>query len=106
MRAAVEVAKDWRTDKYLRRLEAVMVLADNKQTLELTGNGDILESHDGVTGGSRLGVPPCPTKDPANKLISPFLQVWLLQWPSASIFSFSCGCAVVSLPISKFRQVN
>eukprot|EP00884_Botryococcus_braunii_P015609 jgi/Botrbrau1/2731/Bobra.0164s0011.1 len=48
MRAAVEVAKDWRTDKYLRRLEAIMVVADKKQSLTLTGDGDILEAHDGI----------------------------------------------------------
>ncbi|KAK9841466.1 hypothetical protein WJX74_006356 [Apatococcus lobatus] len=47
-RAAVELAKSWRTDKYLRRLEAVMVVADDKQSLTITGNGDVLEPHDGI----------------------------------------------------------
>ncbi|KAK9844015.1 hypothetical protein WJX81_001960 [Elliptochloris bilobata] len=47
-RAAVELAKLWRTDKYLRRLDAVMVVADSKQSLTITGNGDVLEPHDGV----------------------------------------------------------
>ncbi|WP_419828193.1 ATP-dependent protease subunit HslV [Sphingomonas sp.] len=43
MRAAVELAKDWRTDKYLRNLEALMIVADKDVTLILTGNGDVLE---------------------------------------------------------------
>jgi ATP-dependent HslUV protease subunit HslV len=48
MRAAVELAKDWRTDKYLRNLEAMMIVADKQVTLILTGNGDVLEPQDGV----------------------------------------------------------
>ena len=48
MRAAVELAKDWRTDRYLRRLEAMMIVADKQITLTLTGNGDVLEPEDGV----------------------------------------------------------
>jgi ATP-dependent HslUV protease subunit HslV len=43
MRAAVELAKDWRTDKYLRNLEALMIVADKETMLVLTGNGDVLE---------------------------------------------------------------
>jgi ATP-dependent HslUV protease subunit HslV len=43
MRAAVELAKDWRTDKYLRNLEALMIVADKDALLVLTGNGDVLE---------------------------------------------------------------
>lgn len=49
MRAAVELAKDWRTDKYLRNLEALMIVADKDVTLVLTGNGDVLEPLEGVT---------------------------------------------------------
>jgi ATP-dependent HslUV protease subunit HslV len=49
MRAAVELAKDWRTDKYLRNLEAMMIVADKDITLVLTGNGDVLEPGSGVT---------------------------------------------------------
>lgn len=49
MRAAVELAKDWRTDKYLRNLEALMIVADKDITLVLTGNGDVLEPLEGVT---------------------------------------------------------
>src|SRR3546814_19581658 len=48
MRAAVELAKDWRTDKYLRNLEAMMAVADKDITLILTGNGDVLEPVDGI----------------------------------------------------------
>ena len=48
MRAAVELAKDWRTDKYLRNLEAMMIVADKDVTLILTGNGDVLEPASGV----------------------------------------------------------
>mmetsp|Transcript_40155 Transcript_40155/g.99391 ORF Transcript_40155/g.99391 Transcript_40155/m.99391 type:complete len:287 (-) Transcript_40155:397-1257(-) len=49
-RAAVELAKAWRSDKYLRRLEATMVVADKDHTFQITGGGDVIESHDGVTG--------------------------------------------------------
>src|SRR5690554_4200675 len=48
MRAAVELAKDWRTDKYLRNLEALMIVADKDVLLVLTGNGDVLEPEGGV----------------------------------------------------------
>ncbi|GAA3706806.1 ATP-dependent protease subunit HslV [Sphingomonas cynarae] len=48
LRAAVELAKDWRTDKYLRNLEAMMIVADKDVTLILTGNGDVLEPENGV----------------------------------------------------------
>lgn len=49
LRAAVELAKDWRTDKYLRNLEAMMIVADADVTLVITGNGDVLEPENGVT---------------------------------------------------------
>ena len=49
-RAAVELAKDWRTDRYLRRLEAMMAVADKDVSLVLTGTGDVLEPDDGVIG--------------------------------------------------------
>jgi ATP-dependent HslUV protease, peptidase subunit HslV len=48
LRAAVEMAKDWRTDRYLRNLEALMIVADKDVTLILTGNGDVLEPEAGV----------------------------------------------------------
>jgi len=48
MRAAVELAKDWRTDKYLRNLEAMMIVADAEVMLILTGNGDVLEPEGGI----------------------------------------------------------
>jgi ATP-dependent HslUV protease subunit HslV len=47
-RACVEMAKDWRTDKYLRRLEAMMIVADNQKTFVLSGNGDVIEPDDNV----------------------------------------------------------
>jgi ATP-dependent HslUV protease subunit HslV len=49
-RAAVELAKDWRTDRYLRRLEAMMIVADKDVSLVLTGTGDVLEPEAGVMG--------------------------------------------------------
>jgi len=49
-RAAVELAKDWRTDRYLRRLEAMMAVADAKTSLLITGVGDVLEPEDGLIG--------------------------------------------------------
>jgi ATP-dependent HslUV protease subunit HslV len=49
-RAAVEMAKDWRTDRYLRRLEAMMAVADVDTSLVLTGTGDVLEPEDGLIG--------------------------------------------------------
>jgi len=56
MRACVELAKDWRTDKYLRKLDAMMIVSDHEVTFMLTGNGDVLEPTDGVaaigSGGS------------------------------------------------------
>jgi ATP-dependent HslUV protease subunit HslV len=49
-RACVELAKDWRTDRYLRRLEAMMIVADKQATLVLTGTGDVLEPEKGIVG--------------------------------------------------------
>ncbi len=49
-RACVELAKDWRTDRYLRRLEALLAVADGKRSLLLTGQGDVLEPEDAVIG--------------------------------------------------------
>ncbi|MGA1847559.1 ATP-dependent protease subunit HslV [Deferribacter abyssi] len=48
LRAAVELAKDWRTDKYLRRLEAMMIVADEKNIYLLTGTGDVVEPENGI----------------------------------------------------------
>lgn len=50
MRACVELAKDWRTDRYLRRLEAMMAVADKDVSLMLSGTGDVLEPEDGLIG--------------------------------------------------------
>jgi len=56
-RAAVELAKDWRTDKYLRRLEAVMLAADDLNLYLISGNGDVIEPDEGVIGIGSGGVP-------------------------------------------------
>ncbi len=50
VRACVDLAKDWRTDRYLRRLEAMMIVADKRNTLVLTGTGDVLEPDQDVMG--------------------------------------------------------
>jgi ATP-dependent HslUV protease subunit HslV len=50
MRSCVELAKDWRTDRYLRKLEAMMIVVDSKTSLILTGSGDVLEPKDGIIG--------------------------------------------------------
>ena len=55
-RAAVELAKDWRTDRYLRRLEAMMIVADKDVSLVLTGTGDVLEPEQGIIGIGSGGV--------------------------------------------------
>lgn len=78
-RACVELAKDWRTDRYLRRLEAMMAVADRDRSFTLTGNGDVLEPEDGViaigSGGNYalaaaralLEVPDLPAEDVARR---------------------------------------
>ena len=48
VRAAVELAKDWRTDRALRRLEALLIVADSKDSLLITGTGDVVEPNDGI----------------------------------------------------------
>ena len=55
-RACVELAKDWRTDRYLRRLEAMMAVADSQVSLVLTGTGDVLEPERGIIGIGSGGV--------------------------------------------------
>ena len=50
LRACIELAKDWRTDRYLRRLEAMMAVADKQVSFVLTGSGDVLEPEDGLIG--------------------------------------------------------
>src|SRR4026208_1336502 len=66
-RAAVELAKDWRTDRSLRHLEAVMVVADDKNSFLIAGNGDLIEPDDGLiaigSGGPyALAAAPAPTR--------------------------------------------
>src|SRR3954468_20770524 len=82
LRAAVELAKDWRTDRYLRRLEAMMVVADPKVTLILTGTGDVLEPADGVaaigSGGNyslAAGRALMPYEDDAEKIARAAMKI-------------------------------
>jgi ATP-dependent HslUV protease subunit HslV len=56
IRAAVELARDWRTDKYLRRLEAMMIAVDAEQMLLISGNGDVIEPDEGVVAIGSGGV--------------------------------------------------
>jgi len=55
-RASVELARDWRTDKYLRRLEAIMIAVDKEQMFLISGNGDVIEPDQGVIGIGSGGV--------------------------------------------------
>ncbi|MGD2186592.1 MAG: ATP-dependent protease subunit HslV [Desulfobacterales bacterium] len=55
-RAAVELARDWRTDKYLRRLEALMIAVDEKQMYLISGNGDVIEPDEAIIGIGSGGV--------------------------------------------------
>ena len=57
LRASVELAKDWRTDKYLRRLEAMMIAADADHTLILSGTGDVVQPDGGIAAIGSGGVP-------------------------------------------------
>jgi ATP-dependent HslUV protease subunit HslV len=56
-RAAVELARDWRTDKYLRRLEALMIAVDESNMFLISGNGDVIEPDEGVIGIGSGGIP-------------------------------------------------
>jgi len=82
MRAAVELAKDWRTDKYLRNLEALMIVADAETMLILTGNGDVLEPEGGIAaigsgGNYALSAAKAldPYEDDAEKIARRAMQV-------------------------------
>ena len=55
-RACVELAKDWRTDKYLRQLQAMMIVADKNDTYVLTGNGDVVEPDKLLSGSSIIAI--------------------------------------------------
>jgi ATP-dependent HslUV protease subunit HslV len=81
-RAAVELAKDWRTDKYLRNLEALMIVADAETMLILTGNGDVLEPEGGIAaigsgGNYALAAARAldPYEDDAEKIARRAMQV-------------------------------
>jgi ATP-dependent HslUV protease subunit HslV len=82
MRAAVELAKDWRTDKFLRNLEALMIVADAETMLVLTGNGDVLEPDGGIAaigsgGNYALAAARAldPYEDDAEKIARRAMQV-------------------------------
>jgi ATP-dependent HslUV protease subunit HslV len=82
MRAAVELAKDWRTDKYLRNLEALMIVADADTMLILTGNGDVLEPEGGIAaigsgGNYALAAAKAldPYEDDPEKIVRRAMQV-------------------------------
>src|SRR2546426_2494056 len=66
-RAAVELAKDWRTDRSLRHLEAVMIVADDKNTFLISGNGDLIEPDDGIVGIGSGGAYPLAAARALNK---------------------------------------
>src|ERR1700686_3562929 len=81
-RAAVELAKDWRTDRYLRRLEAMRIVADTQVSLVLTGTGDVLEPEAGVAGIGSGGnyaraSPPAPLAGPleAEQIVPKSLDI-------------------------------
>ena len=77
MRACVELAKDWRTDRYLRRLEAMMIVADKKDSLVLTGTGDVLSPDGGVMGKKEekaAGPEPIATDVPDNYWARSFIE--------------------------------
>src|SRR3989441_11114866 len=62
-RAAVDLAKDWRTDRLLRRLEALLVIADRESSLVVSGTGDVIEPQDGLCAiGSGGNIPPAPAR--------------------------------------------
>ena len=94
LRAAVELAKDWRTDKYLRNLEALMIVADAEQMLILTGNGDVLEPEGGIaaigSGGNyalsaaKALVDSCHRDSPRQASAMPFSA------PATDLASSSC----------------
>src|SRR2546428_11189480 len=66
-RAAVELAKDWRTDRLLRRLEALLVVADRESSLIVSGNGDVIEPEDGICAiGSGGHFPPAAAPGPVE----------------------------------------
>ena len=69
-RACVELAKDWRTDRYLRKLEAMMIVADKEVSLLLSGTGDVIESDDVILSISSIKtIPFCSTSSSALEVI-------------------------------------
>ena len=90
MRAAVELAKDWRTDKMLRRLEAMLIAVDKETSLLLTGNGDVIEPDSGVLAIGSGG---------------PRRQPWALSSTVISMLRIFAAWPWKSLPISVFLPI-
>jgi len=79
-RACVELAKGWRTDKYISNLEASLIVADKSLSLQLLGNGDLLESHDGALGiGSGSAYALAAARAMLDKDFSNIKEVWELS---------------------------
>jgi ATP-dependent HslUV protease subunit HslV len=91
-RSCVELAKGWRTDKYLRRLEASLIVADENVSLEITGNGDVLEMSDGVISvgsGSPFALGKCIHWFTNQSVVPPYLEIWNELQSSESLFILS-----------------
>src|SRR6201982_3175369 len=112
-RAAVELAKDWRTDRYLRRLEAMMIVADKDVSLVLTGTGDVLEPEAGVmaigSGGNYALAAgrSIPTRTPrpscAGRWISPPISA---STPIATSPSKPCKAASAGQAFKAWRPIT
>ena len=98
-RACVELAKDWRTDRYLRRLEAMMLVADKSVTLALTGTGDVLEPEHGVMA---IGFPSSSTISASIATFSMTSRNSARLWSGSPHHSRTCGSA--SQPASSGRS--
>ena len=108
-RAAVELAKDWRTDRYLRRLEAMMIVADKEVSLVLTGTGDVLEPSEGVAGIGSGGNYALAAAHPSFKVLnqcfrgSACRRVRTNEWRGSTVNSCRSGrCASRSATAAGF----
>lgn len=99
-RAAVELAKDWRTDRYLRRLEAMMIVADKDTTLILTGTGDVLEPTDGVAA---IGSGGNYALAAARALLS---ELWASEDPAHSAEGIARRAMAVAADICVYTNTN
>jgi len=101
LRAAVELAKDWRTDKYLRRLEAMMIVADKDVSLVLTGTGDVLEPSEG--GIFLLGAPWSPLPERERRQRRPSIQA-VFQDAPASLPPHRTGWQILEEPLEVWNR--